>query len=289
MNSSILAPVMLAGTSLLGVALVVTSRIVRNIPVNRREWQLLRGFVVLFILGYLAYAYSLWREVPIAGDALITSVFFFGACFVLIVSIMSQRSITALNRMIVLERNVITDHLMGIYNRRFLDRQLDKEFARSRRYGSPLSLLLLDIDRFKEINDQCGHQVGDAVLREVAEQIRSTVRESDYVGRFGGEEYLIILTETKGPEAARLAEKLRRRFEAAILLPALYCPTEKDIKRTVSIGVTSFDPKRHRRATDLIEAADAALYRAKHAGRNRIITSTEFHAQGKVVPVRAAR
>jgi diguanylate cyclase (GGDEF)-like protein len=265
---------------------VVTSQIVRRIPVNRRQWQLLRGFNVLFILGYLAYAYSLWREVPIAGDALITIVFFLGACFVLIISIMSLRSITALNRMIVLERDVITDHLTGIYNRRFLDRQISKEFARSERYGSPLSLLLLDIDHFKEVNDHCGHQIGDEVLREIAEQIRSAMRESDYVGRFGGEEYMVILSETNGPVAARLAEKLRQRFETTVLIPAMYCPTKKDIKRTVSIGVASYDQERHLRAAELVEDADTALYKAKDTGRNRIVVSAEIDTLHRVASAR---
>lgn len=146
----------------------------------------------------------------------------------------------------------VTDGLTGLANHRFLMERLGEECARARRLGSGLSLLMADVDHFKRYNDTHGHQAGDEALVSVAALLRRQIRRTDFVGRFGGEEFVVLLPETPVPEAQGIAEELRRRCERS--LPV-----------TLSIGVAEgHDPE------TLLAAADGALYGAKAAGRNRV-------------------
>ncbi len=168
----------------------------------------------------------------------------------------------------------LTDGLTGIANRRAFDEALDREWRRTLREGSQISLLLLDIDHFKEFNDQYGHQVGDDCLRAVAAAVSEAVRASDLVARYGGEEIAIILPNTETAGAVEVAEKVR------VAVEALRLSHEGDPDGggwvTASVGAATA-LARHggtmRMPESLLLAADNALYKAKHGGRNRVATA----------------
>ena len=156
------------------------------------------------------------------------------------------------------------DGLTGIANRRHLEKRLSEEFQRHRRYGTPLSLLMFDIDHFKRVNDVHGHPAGDEVIRAVAARASEQVRASDVLGRYGGEEFALLLPGTNLEGARIAAEKVRLLIAGA---PVPY----KDIRLevTVSVGVAQADPACADHE-EFLRVADNALYRAKAAGRNRV-------------------
>lgn len=164
-----------------------------------------------------------------------------------------------------LEENSRRDGLTGLFNRAYWQQRLEEEMHRSQRYGTASSLLLFDIDHFKRINDTHGHLAGDAVLRDVASLVRDTVRDADIAGRYGGEEFGIILPETDATAAKAAAERLRVRVEQARMAYG-----EQVIPVTVSIGIAPFEAWQAC-PEDLISGADQALYQAKQTGRNRCI------------------
>jgi len=157
------------------------------------------------------------------------------------------------------------DSLTGLLNYREFQRQLTEEAERSRRYGRPFSLLMLDIDHFKAINDTYGHLAGDKALRGLAALIRAEVRPTDIVARYGGEEFVLVLPETDGPGALTLAERLRARVAGH----AISVTADQTASLTVSIGLASY-PDKTDSVQKLVSAADRALYAAKSAGRNRV-------------------
>jgi two-component system cell cycle response regulator len=159
----------------------------------------------------------------------------------------------------------VRDGLTGLFNHREFYRRLEEEIERVRRYGHPCSLLMLDIDHFKKINDTHGHQAGDRVLRILANWIRSEVRPTDQVSRYGGEEFTIILPETPETEALKAAERIRKGIsECEITLL-----NGEELNVTLSFGVATF-PNDAKSAEELVAHADRALYAAKDAGRNRV-------------------
>jgi diguanylate cyclase (GGDEF)-like protein len=157
-----------------------------------------------------------------------------------------------------------TDPKTGLLNATAWQREADAEVSRAQRSGVPLALLLVDVDHFKRVNDRHGHLIGDQVLRALAAELRQQVRESDVVGRFGGEEFTVLLPRTDATEACRIAERLRT---SASLLRV--CATEAKIKVTVSIGVAVLG-QHGGDLFELLAAADLALYRAKDAGRDTV-------------------
>lgn len=157
-----------------------------------------------------------------------------------------------------LARLATTDALTGLYNRHRFNELLEQEVARARRYHAPLSLIMFDLDYFKNINDTYGHAVGDQVLRSVAEVLRKNVRDTDWVGRWGGEEFMVLCPEATEQDAMLIAEKLRGLVESHTF------ETVKTI--TVSCGVTRF--KAHDSVDAFVSRADDGLYRAKEKGRN---------------------
>jgi len=159
-----------------------------------------------------------------------------------------------------LEILATTDRLTSIYNRYKMDISLEKQIEISKRYGRPLSFIYFDIDHFKKINDTFGHKIGDTVLKELSDLIKKSIRKSDIFGRWGGEEFLIILPETKKDVAIELAEKLRRIVQAHKF--------SKVRNITCSFGVAN-----HRKGDDAQEVIiriDKRLYVAKERGRNRV-------------------
>jgi diguanylate cyclase (GGDEF)-like protein len=156
-----------------------------------------------------------------------------------------------------------TDFLTGLRNRRYLELILERELFRVARYGRPLSLVILDLDGFKAVNDTHGHEVGDRVLRALARCLEEHLRQSDRAVRLGGEEFAVLLPETGLPQALRLAERLRRAV-AALKVP----PAER---LSASFGVAQAGPTDS--PLSLLKRADEALYRAKRAGKNRVETA----------------
>lgn len=164
-----------------------------------------------------------------------------------------------------LEMLATTDELTGLHNRRSLMNRLKFEVARTRRFRTPLSAVMVDIDHFKNINDEFGHQVGDEVLAAVGRLVRENVRVIDVAGRYGGEELCILLPNTPLEGARKFAETLRSRIEAQV-----HSAGARTVAVTASLGVGSFNHMDIDDADMLLKQADAALYRAKATGRNRV-------------------
>jgi two-component system, cell cycle response regulator len=176
----------------------------------------------------------------------------------------------AVNRARLL-RAGITDFLTGWHNRRYLQQRLKEELARAQRRAGTIACLMIDIDRFKGINDGYGHLAGDIALKEIAQRVESQIRSMDTAARFGGDELAILLPEASADEAAKLGERIREVIAAQPF--ALSAQIERTL--TVSVGVAAVSPARHEMdlkavADRLLADADAALYRAKALGRNRV-------------------
>jgi diguanylate cyclase (GGDEF)-like protein len=165
----------------------------------------------------------------------------------------------------ILREQSLKDQLTGLYNRRFLEDVIDKLTAQVRRRGTILGVLMVDIDYFKQVNDAYGHDVGDRVLVETAKVILRTIRESDIVVRYGGEEFLVLLVDAQPGKSEEVGEKIRSAVEKhTIELPGVV------LKKTVSIGVSEY-PIDSDKIWQCIKYADVALYKAKEAGRNRVV------------------
>lgn len=162
------------------------------------------------------------------------------------------------------------DPLTGVANRRYFVEMVEAEMARSSRYGKPLSILMMDIDRFKEVNDIYGHQAGDIVLQALCETCKIILRTVDIVGRWGGDEFAILLPETPPAIAPQVAERLRGAIESTVVALEMHSP----LHFSVSIGCASRNAK-----DDNLEAilnlADKALYDAKHTGCNRVCVAAQ--------------
>lgn len=157
------------------------------------------------------------------------------------------------------------DHLTGLYNKKYLVDVLAKEFAYATRHKVPLSLLMLDIDHFKQVNDTYGHPAGDAVLARVGRRIAEIVRIEDAVARFGGEEFTVLLRETATKDAVICAERIRLGLDATRIQFQSF-----SLKATVSVGVATLIDGSVTSPEQLLALADAQLYRAKEGGRNRV-------------------
>jgi len=165
----------------------------------------------------------------------------------------------------------ITDPLTTLYNRRYLMEHLESEVDRCSRYGRSLSLIMADIDHFKEYNDTHGHLQGDELLRAVADSFRGLVRKPDFVARYGGEEFTVVMPETDCRDAFHLAERMRKAVNS---LEAAGSGSRPEGKITVSLGIAQL-PVHAKDTAALLRKADRALYRAKEEGRNRVVTCGE--------------
>jgi diguanylate cyclase (GGDEF)-like protein len=265
--------VLLVGACLVGVAYVRIQRLIEEIPKGglRRRWSDLRALVLFFIAVYLIYTFLNWMEwLDGKFELIVPALLFLGAVLLLFIGTLALETATEFTRFSRFERESIMDHLTGVYNRRYLDKRIASEATRSRRYNVPLSMMMIDIDHFKAVNDRYGHQIGDQVLKRLGELLIKKVRVIDIVARYGGEEIAILTIQTNIADAFDQAERLRKAVEAFIMVPADEKEQREAVRITVSIGVAGFDQQVFDSQT-MIKKADMALYQAKNEGRNRVI------------------
>ena len=163
----------------------------------------------------------------------------------------------------VLERQNSEDSLTGLYNRRFIDLQLSREFLRAQRYNRNLTVIMADLDHFKRINDDFGHQTGDLVLAAVSQMLKESCREVDFIARYGGEEFLLVLPETPSNGAIFVCERIRKAVE-----DHGWGELRSGLKVTISQGI-AYNTKVESHLI-MLHQADAKLYEAKRAGRNTV-------------------
>ncbi|MCX8028095.1 MAG: GGDEF domain-containing protein [Thermodesulfovibrionales bacterium] len=274
MNTLLLILLVLIGAVIQLISIFIVKDIVKYIPVMKNYWRILGIFLVFFFFGYISYAITLWTGHEfISGDTITSVIFFLGACFVIMVTYMAKNSIKTLQEYIELQKDVITDPLTGIFNRRFIDKQIEHEFNLAMRNNSLFSIVLIDVDHFKKINDTYGHHIGDMVLKRIANILVENVRKSDFVGRFGGEEIVLILPDTDTEGAICLSEKIRSIIAEHPIIKGDEKCGGKDLFCTISMGVATFCKDKHKEYKDLILDADVAMYNAKSSGRNRVCSS----------------
>jgi diguanylate cyclase (GGDEF)-like protein len=194
----------------------------------------------------------------------------FNVCFSsLLAGWFSYHAYEQINQLITkLNELSVTDKLTGLFNRRYFDMGLDREFAFSARFKTPLSMLLIDIDHFKNYNDNYGHHAGDICLKHVAEALENNLqRKTDFVARYGGEEFVIILTDTREKEAVRVANRIINTIRELKIIHE-HSPAAPIV--TISIGAATMTATPQDAPQELIVAADKALYMAKNNGRNRV-------------------
>ncbi|MDD2541493.1 MAG: GGDEF domain-containing protein [Desulfuromonadaceae bacterium] len=264
--SDLMAVLLLSGVALLVVSLTIVRKLRNELPqgTNRRRWYLLGGMILLFFFGYVGFFILKYRVRYSTPEMLVAVIMFFGAVFVLLVCLLAYSTTQELKRIYVLEQETITDPLLGIFNRRCLDRRMQEEVLRAQRHRLDLAMLMVDIDNFKQVNDTWGHQVGDLVLQHLTEILVDALRQTDVLARFGGEEFVILLPHTPEVEANKLAERLRTAVEQT---PLHRIP---ELRVTVSIGTACLLPDDDT-AYSLLERADKAMYWAKREGRNRVV------------------
>jgi two-component system cell cycle response regulator len=173
-----------------------------------------------------------------------------------------------------LKKLSVTDGLTELFNHRHVHQLLREEFERSLRTGESIAVAMMDLDRFKAVNDTYGHPTGDVILYETAKIIKETAREIDMPGRYGGEEFIAILPDTDEEAAEAFAERVRRAVEEHSFRDG-----ETEVRMTVSCGVASFPGDGVDRPEALLKAADEALYQAKHGGRNQVVRASQAAAQ----------
>jgi diguanylate cyclase (GGDEF)-like protein len=164
----------------------------------------------------------------------------------------------------------VLDDLTGLYNVRYLQQRFSEEWKRAERHREPLAIAMIDVDHFKAVNDSHGHDVGDAVLREVSARLRGSVRDTDVVARYGGEEFVVLLPSTQLAGALVVAERIRK----SVATRRIETPRAR-LEITASIGLALYPSRGVSSKDQLLRAADAALYRAKEEGRDRICVHQE--------------
>ncbi len=238
----------------------------------QKRWKVLSLLILFFVIGYVVFGYNLWMIQSLLNPLsfVVSFMLFCGGIFVFLVGQLALNTMSDVKKIALLQQESITDGLTGIKNRRYFEGRLHEEVAYSKRYKLPLSLILLDVDHFKSINDTYGHKAGDEVLKNLSSLIASMVRDSDVVARYGGEEIAIIAPSTPKNEAEFLAERLRSAVEKTTI--AVIDATQEVIQVTLSAGVSTLGHV----VTDrdaLVEEADHALYEAKNQGRNKVVSS----------------
>lgn len=255
-------------------SLTPIKRLILELPEGnlKKRWKILSVLILFFIICYFVFGYNLWliRETLNGLSIVVSIMLLLGGVFAYLVGQLALQTTNDVKDMAILQHESITDALTGLKNRRYFDQRICEEVALSKRYKLPLTLMLLDVDYFKKINDTYGHTVGDEVLSNLSKLVLEVVRDSDIVARYGGEEIAIITPNTGKAEAELLAERLRGKVEKTTV--AMVGATQEIVQVTVSLGICSLSPV----ITDkeaLLEESDQALYLAKKYGRNRVVVS----------------
>ena len=255
-------------------SLTPIKRLILELPDGnlKKRWKVLSVLILFFIICYFVFGYNLWlmREELSVLSIVISVMLLLEGIFAYVVGQLALQTTNDVKDIAILQHESITDALTGLKNRRYFDQRICEEVALSKRYKLPLTLILLDVDYFKKINDTYGHTVGDEVLTNLSKLVLEVVRDSDIVARYGGEEIAIITPNTSKAEAELLAERLRGQVEKTTV--AMVGATQEIVQVTVSLGICSLSPV----ITDkeaLLEESDQALYLAKKYGRNRVVVS----------------
>jgi diguanylate cyclase (GGDEF)-like protein len=270
---------------IIGAGILISSQIlVRRLMIQlppgkvRARWFIMAALSATCIAGYLFYAIVFWDQHHDFPDLIVPGVFFFSSCFIWLSGSISLQVIADVKKVSDLERERVTDATSGIYNRRYFDRRLEEEFARVKRYETPLSLLLIDIDHFRKLNDSFGHQTGDQVLASIGRMTQGIIRVSDVAARYGSDEFIVFAHNTPASIATALAERLRAYIARNSFQLASVSGKEQEVRVTVSIGVASYSKK-----TDdiqsLVQDAYDALHQAKRDGRNCVVSYEETPPQ----------
>lgn len=256
----------IVGIMLLLTTLIPLKKLMHELPHGsiRRSWFILSSMILIFITTYIVIAIRFRTGSDFSSREIICTLLFLGALFVLIVSTLSMRTTRDIKRIYTLEIENITDSLMNIGNRRYLDQKLQEEFSKAERYNLAFSVLMIDIDHFKNVNDTYGHDAGDTVLKYLGAFIQKLIRTYDTVARYGGEEIMVLCPLTDGHHATWLAERLRHGIEQSVII----LNNMKETQVTVSIGIAEYTQEVSS-VEDLLKRADKAMYRAKEEGRNR--------------------
>jgi diguanylate cyclase (GGDEF)-like protein len=170
-----------------------------------------------------------------------------------------------------LKKLSITDGLTGLFNHRHIQQLLRDEWQRTQRTDEPLAVVMLDLDKFKQVNDTYGHPTGDVILYETARILEDTAREIDMVGRYGGEEFVGILPNTDEDAAAQFAERVRKRVESHV-----FRDEDTEVRMTMSCGLAAYPDEAVDAPEELLKRADEALYAAKEGGRNRVVSASKL-------------
>ncbi len=240
--------------------------------------------MVFFTVGFGVYLYALLTGIPLNKDLVAGEIFFLTALFMLLVVHFAYQTIHDIMRLDELKHIANTDELTGMYSRRAILELLDDEFGKAKRFGFPLSVAMVDLDHFKNINDTYSHIAGDVVLREVARVLQNRLRKFDVLGRYGGDEFICVLPGTGATGAVSTGERVRARVNEArfeIIAPDSLTALEvgdrtehETIRTTVSVGVATMH-EGIQTPVDLVREADAALYVSKGSGRNKVSSALE--------------
>lgn len=236
----------------------------RRIPLVTRSLKNRLWAIIVIAVAYLVYT-SLADFFPQYWDLIgfkpvSRSILTFGIVIILLICL---SGLALSDKMTTL---IVREGLTGLYNQNYIRLRLEEEIYRSQRYGHPLSILMIDLDKFKDFNDRYGHTAGDHLLKYFSQLISESIRPSDIPSRFGGEEFLVLLPETDKREAKAVAERIQRRIS---FYPFRIDSRKEEIGFTISIGISTF-PEDGGGPEEMITLADMALYQAKKDGRNRV-------------------
>lgn len=232
---------------------------------NLRSVFILMLILTLSLLSYLGLRLVVLRETITPVE--LGSLCFFGlAAIVLCVGLLQCLKRMRHEAREKIEMLTFVDELTGVYNYRYLEQRLNEEIQRAKRHDSPLSVIYIDLDSFKLINDTFGHETGNTVLQRISQTARSAARGEDFVGRLGGDEFLIVLPQTDTAGALIAAERIKKKLDSMELVAST---GERIDAIAYSMGIASY-PNNAQTRDELIRAADEAMYRAKKAGGDRV-------------------